>query len=151
MMMALGMFVFGLPTLAYQTLRRQSTYRHASNARMGAAPAYQFVGPGDDTITLSGWIAPEVSGSGGSLELLRRMAATGKAYMLVDGTGQVYGAYVIPDILEDQTEHNAFGMPRRIAFTVQLQRVDDARARTLLGDLEIPISAMDGSVANWGV
>ncbi|WP_255468077.1 phage tail protein [Achromobacter sp. UMC71] len=145
------MFVFSLPTVAYQSLRRQTDWRHASNARMGAAPAYQYVGPGDDTITLSGWVAPELIGSTGSLELLRRMAETGKAYMLVDGSGTVYGAYVLLDIGEDQSLFYVTGQARRVEFTINLRRVDASRARTLLGDLQLPIGIMDGSVADWGL
>lgn len=59
MMMALGMFVFSLSTAAYQELQRQTEWRHVSNTRIGAAPARQFVGRGDDSITLPGVILPE--------------------------------------------------------------------------------------------
>ena len=58
MLMALGQFVFGLDTLAFDTLRRATAWRHPSNSRVGAMPARQSLGPGDDTITLSGVLAP---------------------------------------------------------------------------------------------
>lgn len=151
MMMALGMFVFSLPTVAYQTLRRQSEWRHPSKPRMGAQPAYQFAGIGEDTITLAGWVAPELIGSAGSLKLLHRMADTGKAYVLVDGTGEVYGAYVIRDKSEDHSYISVNGLPKRVDFSLTLARVDASRARTLLDDLSLPIGAMDGSVADWGL
>ena len=54
MMMSLGMFTFGLPTLAYQELKRRTDWRHARQTRIGARDATQYVGPGEDTITLSG-------------------------------------------------------------------------------------------------
>ena len=60
MMLALGMFVFSLRTAAYQELQRQTDWRHASNNRVGAAPARQFVGRGEDAITLPGIILPEL-------------------------------------------------------------------------------------------
>ena len=44
MMLALGMFVFSLSTAAYQELQRQTNWRHASNSRLGAVPARQFLG-----------------------------------------------------------------------------------------------------------
>ena len=71
MMLSLGMFVFSLSTLAYQELQRQTNWRHASNSRVGAPPALQFVGRGDDTITLPGIILPELAGSVLSLDALR--------------------------------------------------------------------------------
>ena len=54
MMMSLGMFVFGLTTLAYQDMQRANAWRHPSQARVGAMPARQYVGPGDETISLKG-------------------------------------------------------------------------------------------------
>ena len=57
MMLALGMFVFSLSTAAYQELQRQTDWRHASNNRIGAAPARQFMGRGGDAITLPGIIS----------------------------------------------------------------------------------------------
>ena len=151
MMMALGMFVFSLPTVAYQTLRRQSEWRHPSKPRMGAQPAYQFAGIGEDTITLAGWVAPELIGSAGSLTLLHRMANTGKAYVLVDGSGAVYGAYVIRDKSEDHSNLSVNGQARKVDFSITLARVDSSKARTLLDDLQLPIGALDGSVTDWGL
>ena len=52
MMMTLGMFVFGLPTLAYQELQRTTEWRHASTSRIGTNPASQFLGRGEDTLSL---------------------------------------------------------------------------------------------------
>ena len=39
MMAALGQFTFALNTLAFQELRRSTSWRHPSNARVGARPA----------------------------------------------------------------------------------------------------------------
>ncbi len=58
MMMTLGMFVFGLPTLAYQELQRTTEWRHSSTSRIGTNPASQFLGRGEDTITLPGTLLP---------------------------------------------------------------------------------------------
>lgn len=128
MMMALGQFTFGLDTLAYQDLDRQTAWRHASNSRVGDRPARQFVGAGDDTINLTGVLAPEFRGSAQSLATLRTMADTGNAYSLIDGAGNIYGAWVIESLSEKGTHFIAEGLPRRIEFGLTLQRVDDWRA-----------------------
>ena len=130
MLMSLDQFVFGLSTLAYSELQRQTTWRHSSNSRVGARSARQYVGPGDDTITLNGILAPELTGSIGALEQLRDMADAGDAYVMVDGAGKVYGAFVIESINEGQTIHHQDGTPRRIEFTISLARVDDNRVVT---------------------
>ncbi|AZR93241.1 oxidoreductase [Bordetella trematum] len=151
MMMALGMFVFSLPTVAYQSLRRSTDWRHASNSRMGTAPGYQFVGRGEDSTTLSGLLIPELAGSAGALALLRRMADTGKAYILVDGSGTVYGPHIIDKIDEDHSEFFFNGQSQRVDFSISLKSVGDDQARTLLDDLKLPIGRMDSSILDWSL
>jgi hypothetical protein len=134
MMMALGMFVFGMHTLAYQEFQRQNDWRHGSTSRIGARPARQYLGPGDETITLPGVLLPEIAGSTLSLDTLRVMADTGKAWSLIEGTGRIYGIYVIESLSETKTVFFSDGAARRIEFNLVLKRVDDSRI-DLLGSL----------------
>jgi phage protein U len=131
MMMALGMFVFGLPTLAYQELQRQTEWRHPSTSRIGARPARQYIGPGEDSITLPGLLVPELTGETLSLDALRIMADTGKAWPLIEGTGKIYGLWIIDSLQETRTLFFADGASRRIEFTLSLKRVDEGRVDLL--------------------
>jgi hypothetical protein len=139
MMMALGMFVFNLETLVYQELQRKTAWKHPSASRVGARDAHQFTGPGDDTITLPGVLLPQLAGTRLSLDALREMGNSGKAWVLVDGTGRVYGAWVILDLAETASLFFADGAPRRIEFTLSLKRVDDDR---------VDMAAMLGTLAS---
>jgi phage protein U len=131
MMMSLGQFVFSLSTLAYQELQRRTSWKHASTSRVGGRNARQYTGQGDDTITLTGWFAPDQGiGKLSSLTELRTMADEGDAYVLVDGTGTVYGAFVIEGLDEGQSLHQKDGTPRRVEFTLNLTRVDDGLVKT---------------------
>lgn len=127
MMMALGQFVFSLSTLAYQEFQRQTDWRHSSTSRIGARPARQYQGPGDDTITLPGVLLPELTGGLPSLDEIREMADTGKAWVLVEGTGRIYGLWVIESLSETHSLFFADGTARRIEFSLVLKRVDDDR------------------------
>lgn len=142
MMLALGMFVFSLSTAAYQALQRQTEWRHASNPRVGAAPARQFVGRGDDTITLPGIILPELAGSALSLDALRLMANTGKAWPMVEGSGRIYGLWIIESLNETKTLFFRDGTPRRIEFTLILKRIDDDRIDLLGAATRVGVSIM---------
>lgn len=124
-MMTLGLFVFGLNSVPYQQLQRSSRWRHPSNSRVGRRPARQFTGPGDDTIKLSGLLYPEITGGKVSLSMLRYMAETGKAWPLIEGTGDHYGLFVIEEISETSSIFFADGAARKIEFDLQLTRVDD--------------------------
>lgn len=125
MMMALGLFVFGLKTVPYQQLQRAAQWRHPSQSRVGQRPARQFIGPGEDTITLSGTLYPEVTGGKVSMEMLRYMADTGKAWPLIEGTGTYYGLFVIEGIDETGSFFFPDGAARKIDFTLKLARVDE--------------------------
>jgi len=141
-MLALGMFVFSLSTAAYQELQRQTDWRHASNSRIGAAPARQFVGRGEDAITLPGVILPELAGSPLSLDALRLMANTGKAWPVVEGSGRIYGLWVIESLSETKTFFFRDGTPRRIEFTLSLKRIDDDRIDLIGAGTRAGISIM---------
>ncbi|WP_303703014.1 phage tail protein [Brevundimonas naejangsanensis] len=124
-MMALGLFVFDLPTLTYDQLQRRTSWRHAFGERVGARPAGQFLGEGDDDITLTGRLAPIAFGDAGSLDDLRTMGKSGEAWPLVDGAGRVYGAFVITGLDETQRAIMDNGVARISDFTLSLKRVDD--------------------------
>jgi phage protein U len=124
MMMAYGLFVFSLPTLAYQQLERDTQGRPPRHSGVGGRPQRQYVGPGDDTITLTGLLLPQFKGSPLSLDALRAMADDGKAWPLVAGYGRVYGAFIIESIREGQTLPQSTGAAQRIEFTILLKRID---------------------------
>lgn len=125
MMLSIDQFVFSMDTLPFQELQRQGSWKHRGNPRVGARDALQFLGPGDDLVTINGVLVPELTGDAASLDELRSMADMGDAYVLVDATGSVYGAYVIEAVNETQTLHGIEGIARRIDFTIGLRRVDD--------------------------
>ncbi|MNJ59139.1 Phage P2 GpU [compost metagenome] len=134
MMMALGMFVFSLETLAYQEFQRQTDWRHGSTSRIGTNPARQFLGRGDDSITLPGVLLPALAGSPLSLDALRMMADTGKAWPMVEGTGKILGLWIIESLSDNRTVFFKDGAARRIEFTLKLTRIDDGRI-DMLGSL----------------
>lgn len=125
MLLALGLFCFEIPTLAYDELQRRMDWQHARSARIGARDAVQYVGPGEDKIALSGRAMAELSDGAASLDQLRTMADKGEAWALVDGTGRVLGAFVITGIDERQSVFLPDGTARQISFGIELLRVDD--------------------------
>lgn len=134
MMLALGLFVFMRQTLPYQTMQRDSTFRWPSNARMGKRNAFQYTGPENDTITISGELFPEITGGTLSLSAVRLMAEQGKAWPLIEGTGMIYGMFVINSVSETGALFYPDGSPRKINFTLKLTRVDESM-KAMFGDI----------------
>ncbi|ARD59553.1 phage tail protein [Kosakonia radicincitans DSM 16656] len=134
MMLALGLFVFMRQTLPYTTMNRTAGYNWASNSRIGKRAAFQYLGPGEETIVLGGDLYPELTGGLQSLDVVRTMAEQGKAWPLIDGTGTIYGMFAIESLKDNGSEYYSDGSPRKISFTLSLKRVDESLA-AMFGDI----------------
>lgn len=124
-MMSLGLFVFELATTPFQSAQHRRAWRHPTNSRVRARPASQFTGPDNDEFTLSGVLVPELTGGVVSLDELTDMANEGEGYPLIDGTGRVFGMYVITGLDTTSTVFFSDGTARRIEFALSLKRIDD--------------------------
>lgn len=134
MMATLGLFVFVLQTAPYQEMQQEISWRHATNSRIGQRPATQFLGVDEETITLSGELYPELTGGTLSLMTLQWMADTGKAWPLIEGTGFIYGMFVVTSLSRTRTFFAPNGHASKIEFSMTLKRVD-ASLTELFGDL----------------
>jgi len=121
-MMMLGQFKFMIPLAVYQTLERTTEYKWPSQMRFLQGPSSQFVGNGEDRITLNGVIFPEWLSGLHQVNKFREMGAMGIAYLLISGTGEIYGKWFIENVNEKQSQFAAFGSPRKQEFSVVLRR-----------------------------
>ncbi len=119
-MMALGDYRFSVNTAAYQSLKRQHAYRWQAQPRLQQKPLQQFIGLGEETLTLSGVIYPHFAGGLHQLDNMRAQAKRGKPLLLVDGLGFVWGLWVIQSISEEQTLLLANGQPCKQSFELSL-------------------------------
>jgi phage protein U len=129
-LMALGMYVFEIPALAYDELQRKTSYSHAKTGRVGARDAVQFIGPGPETISVTGSVYAEIADGRTEIDTLRDMAAEGEAWPLVDGSGHIFGEFVIEGVDERHKHMMQDGRPRRIDFALDLYRVEDPALET---------------------
>ena len=125
MLAILGLFPFELKTAPFQQLRRATSWRWVGNKRIGKRAAYQYAGLGEDTITLSGKLMPEITGGPTTLDALRLMGDQGKAWTLIGGDGTIYGLFIIKNVEETKTAFFKDGTPRKIEFNLSLERADD--------------------------
>ncbi|HGY4576680.1 TPA: phage tail protein [Klebsiella variicola] len=147
MMMVLGLYVFMLRTVPYQELQYQRSWRYAANSRVNRRLSTQFLGPDNDSLTLSGVLLPEVTGGRLSLLVLEQMAELGKAWPLIEGSGTIYGMFVIEGLSQTKTEFFANGMPHRIEFTLTLKRVDESLS-DMFGSLRDQLSNLQDSATS---
>lgn len=147
MMLALGMFVFMRQTLPYQSLQRTADYQWATNNRVGKRKAFQYLGPGDDKIVLTGDLYPELTGGRLSMLALYIMAEEGRAWPLIAGNGFIYGMFVVSGVVETGTEFFPNGTPRKITFNLTLTRVDESLA-AVYGDIAKQAESLVGKATD---
>ncbi|KTH45432.1 phage tail protein, partial [Enterobacter hormaechei] len=111
-------------------------------------PAYQYLGEGETSRTLSGVLYPEITGGRLSLTTVELMADEGRAWPLIDGTGMIHGMYVIDKVTHTHTELFSDGAARKIEFSLSLKRVDDSLA-AIYGDLKTQADNLVTSAGNW--
>lgn len=146
MMMTLGMFVFMLKTVPYQELQLQRSWRFPANSRVGVRPSLQFLGPDNDTLTLSGVLLPEITGGRLTLYALEQIAELGRAWPLIEGSGTIYGMFVIESLSQTKAEFFSNGECRRIEFTLTLKRADESLA-DMFGSLSDQLTAMQSAAS----
>lgn len=88
-------------------------------------PAYQYVGKGEDTITLDGSIVPEF-GQQLSITALRVMGDTGKSFPLIAGNGKIYGMWKLDEVKETQTYFYKDGLPKKVEFSLKITKTQTA-------------------------
>lgn len=121
-MMALGPFRFGMTSHAYQSLAHQAGWRWNKVDRIGREPALQYLGPDTQEVTLEGVIYPHFRGGLRQVDAMRLRAGTGAPMMMVDGLGWVWKQWVIVSVEERKSVFMADGAPRKIEFSMKLQR-----------------------------
>ncbi|ELI9007229.1 phage tail protein [Enterobacter roggenkampii] len=149
MMMVFGMFVFMLRTTPYQQLQHSQEWRHVKNERVNQSAGWQYIGVGDDNITLSGVLYPEITGGNLSLSALETIGYAGRPWPLIEGTGRIYGMYVLTRLERGKSEFDRFGNPKKIEFTLSLSRVDaDYREKLQSSTVSDALSGLKTSANN---
>ena len=128
MILSLGQFVFSVDTLTFNELQRSRSWSFANNDIAQGRPQYQFTGMGEETISIPFLIYQEHGfGNRQSVDDLAEMADTGAGYVLIDGSGYIYGVFAIDTIDDTRSYLTINGVPRKVDGTLKLTRVDDNR------------------------
>jgi phage protein U len=139
--MSLGSFIFELKTAAFDNLKRNNEYRWASSEPIGNPPILQALGKGSERVDLEGIMYPFHTGFGekvvsqmifGNLiDELKQLAESQKPVLMVDGTGNIHGNWVIKQIDETQSYFDKFGNPKKIEFKLNLEKYSETNENLL--------------------
>ncbi len=119
-MLKLGELKFEIATATYATLQRQWRFNWSSKNRLLNTPVWHFSGQGVQSISLEGTTYP---GSAGVLSFFNNITTTaqaGKPLLMVSGTGEILGYWLIKEVTQKDSVFAAGGLPRKVKFTLKL-------------------------------
>lgn len=131
MILSLGQFVFNVDTMTFSEIQRSRSWSYGSNSIAQGRDQHQFTGAGEETVTIPFMIYQSHGyGDRQSIDDLSEMADSGSGYVLIDGSGYIYGVFAITAIDETRSHITNSGVARKIDGTMKLVRVDDDRIQT---------------------
>lgn len=137
-LLAIGPVAFYATAPSFNKLKTQSEARWASQPRLSRAPAHQFLGAGETTITIDGVLYPDRFGGPEVVEALRVLCTSGAVLPLISLSagsvvGVAHGGYYVASV-SDEREYFDRGQPRKVTFTVTLKAYG-ADGASMLGGL----------------
>lgn len=117
MLYMFGALTFDTRPFSAERVDRSSTADIVKKAVIGGFQPREFVGEGDDTITIAGRLLPTKIGGLTELELAHSMRRTGARAPLVRGDGIRLGWYAIASITESHSDLMRDG----VGFTIDYQ------------------------------
>ena len=124
-LLALGPHIFEIAPLNFQALERQTEALWPTVARFGQAPGRQFVGFGENRVTITGLLYPEEFGGRSEFEDIRATQAAARPVMMVGwgasgSAGRVFGKVVILSISDAQSIIARSGQGRRLEYMIEV-------------------------------
>jgi phage protein U len=119
--LTLGPYAFNALSFGFTGLSRNLSTRWADIQIAGALNRLQWTGGDGDSVSIEGVIFPEEFGGMETLEGLRAAAVAGLALPLISLAGAVYGMHIIEGVEDDQSYHDANGLPRKNVYRLRLR------------------------------
>jgi uncharacterized protein len=124
MLLQIGALQFALAPLNAHEIDRQAKADYVDKKIISRPPVYEYMGDGEDTITVRGRLFPFKTGGLGAVELAYTIMESGAPQMVVRGDGKVYGWFVIVSINERAEYLAPDGVGQLIGVEVELKRAD---------------------------
>ncbi|MFN4098138.1 MAG: phage tail protein [Pararhodobacter sp.] len=104
-------------------MSREASADIASKPLIGTLPGKEFMGEGDDRITLSGQLLPFKTGGLTELEIAHSMRRRGARFPLHRGDGYRLGWFAIVGISEGHSELSRSGVGHIVTHSITMEKV----------------------------
>lgn len=130
MLYSIGSLMLDTRPFSAEEVQRSASADFASKALIGALPSREFMGEGDDSLTLSGQLLPFKLGGLTELEMAHAFRRSGQRLPVLRGDGRRLGWFVIETINETHRELMRDGVGFFVRHSITLVRVGPESAST---------------------
>lgn len=125
MLLLVGPLGFKVTGPHFDRLRHSYDFVWPAHERFGQAPAYQFTGAGPEAVDIEGTVYPEYFAG---FEALRSLAGrASRPQVVVSGSGDVFGLWIVSSLSTRQSYFDTAGNPRKIDFRIELRKYQGQR------------------------
>ncbi|QGM46752.1 phage tail protein [Methylocystis heyeri] len=126
-LMGWGPHRFTVGSMAYEELRQRAEGRWGKHEIIGRRPAGQYLGPGDESVTLRGVVYPldMMGGEDAQVQALLSDCTTGQVYTLLSANGDIQGPYRLERAEAIGTYLDPAGNAQRIEYELHFHPHDD--------------------------
>nr|WP_210259488.1 phage tail protein [Devosia sp. 1635] len=128
--MGSGVVLYSIGSLTLDTrpfsvddVARSAAADFATKPLMGSLPGREFMGEGDDKITLSGQLLPFKTGGLTELEVAHGFRRSGQRLPVMRGDGKMFGWFAIESIQENHSDLMRDGVGFVVKHTISLVKV----------------------------
>ena len=122
MLYMIGTLALDTRPFGVDSMSRDADASVVAKPLIGAAPAKEFTGDGEDDITLTGQLVPSRIGGMDALETLHQMRRFGTRFPLMRGDGTRFGWYAITKIGEQHDDLGRHGVGFTVKVTISMTR-----------------------------
>ena len=126
-LMAWGPFQFETGAAAYEELRHRASSRWERHDIIGRRPAGQYLGPGEETVSLRGTVFPDVTGAGSAATITALLAAAQRkeVYTLLSSDGTIIGPFRLEKAERIGSFIDPAGAPLKLTYDLDFCAHDD--------------------------
>lgn len=128
MLYQVGPLAFDTFPFSLNGVERDAGADFAKHPLMNRRKGYEFEGPGDDVLTLSGECLPVHIGGLSEIELAHQLRDSGEPVFVMRGDGGVAGWHVVLNVKENHEIIGPGGVGFLIKHQIRLERTDDPGA-----------------------
>ncbi len=124
--LAWGAVLFTPTTQGFNELQHKMSFGWSKQELMNKSPLYQATQEIDHTISISGTFYTQEVGHDQMLNILKAQGKKQKPYFMADGSGRVYGKFILLDMDATESRHLKYGIAQKQTYTLNFAHVSKA-------------------------